>query len=231
MTIPIEMGSQIGVDEAGRGPVMGPLVIAAVKLGSEEENQQLISWGVRDSKRLTPGRRQELRKKICGKFVFSIKIITAEEIDEFRKTRTLNKLEGDLFGEVINTLSPEDSVTVFVDSADANEKTFKGYVEAQLNSRCTVISEHKADDNYPIVGAASILAKTERDNIVVKIARELNAEVGSGYPSDPVTVNFLEKWIKEKGVLPPHTRHSWKTAQRLLESIKKPNQTLDSFYD
>jgi ribonuclease HII len=225
------MGSVIGVDEAGRGPVIGPLVVAAVKLGSKNDSQKLVDWGVRDSKKITPTRRQKLRLEICKHFKFTIRIVTAHEIDELRKSQTLNKLEGELFGDVINTLSPDDDSTIYVDSADANEKTFKGYIESRLATRCTVISKHKADDLYPVVAAASIVAKTERDFLVKKIATELGTELGSGYPSDPITIKFLEKWIKEKGDLPPHTRHSWKTAQRLLNAVRKPHKTLDQYFE
>ncbi len=220
----------IGVDEAGRGPVLGPLVVAGVKLEREEQNQQLRDLGVRDSKKCTPKRREQLAVEIRKFGKYSIKITTALEIDEYRKSRNLNELEGELFAEVINTLSPNEDTTVIVDSADAKEDRFRQYIEAKLITNCTVISKHKADDQYPVVAAASILAKTVRDAEVKKIANELDTELGSGYPADAITMNFLENWIKDKGDLPPHTRHSWKTAQRLLNRILRPVKTLDDFH-
>lgn len=225
------MGSFIGVDEAGRGPVIGPMVIAGVKLDLESDNQKLRDWGVRDSKKCTPKRRARLSDQLRKEFKFAIKIVTAAEIDECRKTKTLNELEGECFSEVVIQLSPDDETTVIVDSADANEETFKKYIAVNMPVNCEIISIHKADENYPVVAAASIIAKFERDSQVEDIARDLNVELGSGYPSDSITVKFLEKWIKEKGDLPPHTRHSWKTAQRLLKKILHPVKTLDQYID
>ncbi len=225
------MGNLIGVDEAGRGPVIGPLVVAGVLLTSENENQELRDWGVRDSKKCTPRRRIKLAEEIRKACKYSIKITSASAIDDYRKTKNINELEGELFGEVINLLGPNEDTTVIVDSADANEDTFKRYIEAKINTSCKIISRHKADEQYPVVAAASILAKTVRDFEVEKIGKELNVELGSGYPTDPITQKFLEKWIKEKGDLPPHTRRSWKTAQRLLKDINYPVKSLDDFGD
>ena len=223
------MGNIIGVDEAGRGPVIGPMVIAGVKLESESQNQQLLDLGVRDSKKCTPKQRFWLSSELRKNYKFTIKIISASEIDVRRTHQTLNALEGEWFAEVINRLSPEQDSTIIADSADANEKTFMHYIETRINTKCTIISVHKADEHYPVVAAASILAKAERDRLVAALAKELGVELGSGYPSDPITVKFLENWIKEKGDLPPHTRHSWKTAQRLLENYKKPIKRLDDY--
>jgi len=223
------MGSLIGVDEAGRGPVMGPLVVAGIKLDSEAQNAELTELGARDSKKVTPKRRQWLSSEFKKKFEFTIKVKSAKQIDEQRKKSTLNELEGTWFAEVITELNPDDDTMIYVDSADVNEERYARYIKSNLNTGAKIISRHKADENYPIVAAASILAKVERDAQVVNIARELNVELGSGYPSDSITIKFLEKWIKEKGNLPPYTRHSWKTAQRLLNEYKTPVKTLDKF--
>jgi len=230
------MGSIIGVDEAGRGPVLGPLVVAGFKLASEESVRHLNEIKVADSKKCTPARRNRLAIELKNMGEYSIEILSASDIDEYRKIKTLNVIESELFGKVINKLNPDHESTIIVDSADANETTFKKNVEAQLEIHgAQIISEHKADDNYKIVAAASILAKTERDAQVEKIAKKLNKELslelGSGYPSDPFTVKFLENWIKEKGDLPPHTRRSWNTAKKLMQRIKNPNKTLDQFDD
>ena len=227
----MDMNSIIGVDEAGRGPVMGPMVIAGFMLPSADQAARLKDMRVRDSKQITPRRRQQLADQLRKIGKYTIKTISAAEIDERRKHQTLNTLEAELFAQVIITLSPEKGATIMVDSADANEETFKRYIEEMVGTDYEIISKHKADEMYTIVGAASILAKTERDAQMARIARELDAQVGSGYPADPITVNFLEKWIKEKRDLPPHTRRSWKTAQKLLKDIKAPIRTLDKFGD
>jgi ribonuclease HII len=227
----LPMGNIIGVDEAGRGPVLGPLVVAGVKLESIDQEVLFKELGVRDSKKCTPKRREQLAVEIKKIGKFCIKSISAEEIDQQRSMMTLNKLEGELFAEVINTLNPNEHSTVFVDSADANEESFKNYVESNLNNKPKIISKHKADEIYLTVAAASILAKTQRDAEIERIGQELCANIGSGYPADPVTIAFLEKWIKDKRDFPPYTRKSWNTAKRLMKDIKTPIKTLDDFTD
>jgi ribonuclease HII len=223
------MGSIIGVDEAGRGPVLGPLVVAAFRLESKADEGILKELNVRDSKKCSPKQRKFLASKIKKIGKFKIIKSSAHDIDEQRKLKTLNKLEGELFADAINGLFPEEDTTVIVDSADANEESFKNYISARINRNVKIISKHKADESYLVVAAASILAKTERDFQINKIGRELGFDIGSGYPADPITIRFLENWIKEKGDLPPHTRHSWNTSKKLLKNIKNPIKPLDQF--
>lgn len=215
-----------GVDEAGRGPVMGPLVVAGIML---EDDSKLIKIKVRDSKQLTPQRRRILAKKIQEITLdHEVLVIPAKDIDDMRKVMTLNEIEVNAFTKVIEKLKPE---TCYVDSADVNEKRFGMNILSGLSFKPNIISKHKADAIYPIVSAASILAKTRRDKEVQKIAQnlenKLNLPLGSGYPADPITQKFLKTWLKKFGKLPPHTRHSWKTAQNILKerNVKK----LDEF--
>ena len=208
-----------GVDEAGRGPVIGPLVIAGVTF---ENDLELIENNVRDSKKITPKRREILSKKIKESAVnYEITLISASDIDHMRKVMTLNEIEVNAFSKIIEKLKPD---ICYVDAADVNDERFGKNILSSLSFKPEIISKHKADDIYPIVGAASILAKTKRDEEVQMIAQELEKKLdmplGSGYPADPVTQKFLRKWVKTFGKLPPHTRHSWKTAQNLLKESK-----------
>jgi ribonuclease HII len=114
---------------------------------------------------------------------------------------------------------------VYVDACDANEDHFRQMVSGKLSYRPRIVCEHRADDNYPIVSAASIIAKTNRDRIVSEMQAEIGQEIGSGYSSDPTTISFLQKWIKEKGDLPPYTRRSWATAKEALSSSKNAKLT------
>jgi ribonuclease HII len=107
-----------------------------------------------------------------------------------------------------------------VDSADVSEETFKQDIENELDFEVEIISKHGADELYPVVSAASIIAKTTRDGEIRKIAEEIGQDIGSGYPSDQKTMGFLKAWVDEHGNAPPHTRLSWKTTQRVLNEAK-----------
>lgn len=215
-----------GIDEAGRGPVIGPLVVAGVTI---KDDAPLIELNVRDSKKITPKRRiflAEIIKQIASKY--EVLIISAKDIDDMRKVMTLNEIEINAFSKVVKKLKPE---FCYVDSADVNENRFKQDILSQLTFKPEIVSKHKADDIYPIVGAASIIAKTRRDEEVSIIERELQQKLdmpmGSGYPADPFTQKFLKAWVTRYKRLPPYIRKSWKTSQNLLKqyNIRK----LDDF--
>jgi len=215
-----------GVDEAGRGPVFGALVVAGVLVTDDSALKQI---GACDSKQCTPQRREILAKQIKNIVEhYEVLVIPASDIDDLRKEMTLNELEVCMFTKVIEKLKPD---TVYVDAADVNEGRFGREILARLSWRPTMISKHKADDLYPLVGAASILAKTTRDENVRQIAKDLekklNLPLGSGYPADPITKKFLKTWIHTYGDLPPHVRRSWATAQKLIREHK--TKSLDKF--
>ena len=199
-----------GVDEAGRGPVLGPLVIAGYMIDDEERLRELQ---VRDSKKCTPEKRDRLSRELKRIGRWSFDEWSAEEIDQFRLKSTLNKLEAIGFAAVIERLRPKQAV---VDSADVNQKAFRDNILRALPYRPEILSEHKADSTHLVVAAASILAKTHRDRRLGEIESDLRLPLGSGYPSDVNTIHFLENWIRDHGDLPPHARRSWKTSRRLL---------------
>lgn len=203
-----------GVDEAGRGPVIGPMVVAGVMLESES---QLEGLNVRDSKKCTPKRRTRLAQEINKIAHCEFIIVPANDIDTMREQMTMNQIETKLFASVIEKLRP---TVAYVDSADVNEDRFGKNIKNELNFEVEIISKHDADDIYPIVSAASIIAKTTRDSEIQKIRDEIGKEIGSGYPSDPITIKFIEGWIDKYGKTPPHTRISWATTQRLLNKSK-----------
>ena len=203
-----------GVDEAGRGPVIGPMVVAGVMLESES---QLKGLNVRDSKKCTPKRREKLARELHKIAKTEVMIIPASDIDTMREGLTMNQIETKLFASVIEKLRPN---IAYVDSADVNEGRFSQDIKNELNFEVEIISKHGADEIFPIVSAASIIAKTNRDAEIRNIAKEIGENIGSGYPSDAVTIQFLERWIHEHGKPPPHTRLSWKTAQRILNRVK-----------
>jgi ribonuclease HII len=206
-------GKVCGVDEAGRGPVMGPLVVSGVALDDES---QLDGLGARDSKKLAPKRRSELAEKILSMSEVETVMVPAQEIDVLREEMTMNELEVNLFASVLDKLRP---ALAFVDAADVNADRFGSDIALGLNFDIEIVSKHKADDTYPIVSAASIIAKTTRDSEMEKIGAEIGQEIGSGYPSDPITISFLEKWIRENHDSPPHTRRSWATTKKIMKEV------------
>jgi ribonuclease HII len=206
-----------GVDEAGRGPCFGPLVVAGVLV---ENDTELVRIGACDSKLLTPKKREQLApiiKNLTSNY--EIIILPAEDIDDLRKTMTLNELEVFVFSKIIKRLKPD---ICYVDAADVNEERFGRDILSHLSYQPTIISKHKADEQYPIVGAASILAKVTRDEqiriIAEKLEPKLHLPLGSGYPADPVTKNFLKTWVSRFGSLPPDVRKSWETCQQLMKN-------------
>lgn len=200
-----------GVDEAGRGPVIGPMVIAGVNI---EKDDKLRKIGVKDSKKLTPPQREKMAEQIKDVADCYIEIITANEIDELRKNMTLNVIEINGYIKVIQNLKPNKA---FVDAVDVYEERFGNDILKHLDFDVEIISKHKADTIFPVVSAASIIAKTRRDEEIEKISRKIGMDIGSGYPRDPYTVNFLKKYVYENGKLPPHTRSSWKTSKNVLK--------------
>lgn len=215
-----------GVDEAGRGPVIGPLVVAGVTF---ENDIKLMEYNIRDSKQITPKRRETLAQKIKQLATsYELIVIPASDIDDMRKVMTLNEIEVHLFTKIIQKLKPD---ICYVDAADVNETRFGKEISSKLSFKTKLISKHKADAIYPVVGAASILAKTQRDREIQRIAQELekklNKPLGSGYPSDPTTKEFLKTWFDLYRTLPPHVRHSWKTAQNIIR--ERTSTRLDDF--
>lgn len=217
--LPENAGTIIGVDEAGRGPVLGPLVVAGVVTQDQESLQEL---GVRDSKDLTPHRRESLSKEIRRMCDAEVYIISASEIDFLRGQYTLNQIEVDAFSRVIRKLlAPRvlnDEVTLILDSADVDEERFGRGVEEKLlltvGSVSNIISKHKADTIYPAVSAASIIAKVTRDGEMERL-RQQHGKLGSGYPSDPVTRDYLMKLYKSGNPIPDFVRKSWETISKI----------------
>lgn len=205
-----------GIDEAGRGPVVGPLVVAGV---ATAEPEALAAMGCTDSKLLSPGKREMLDRRIRGHpgVKVEVRMIAAEQLDEERRRRTLNEIEATRFQDIARSLG---AATVVVDAAEIDAARFGRLIARGLPPGTDVISEHKADANHPIVGAASIVAKVARDAAITELARRLERRLdlplGSGYSSDPLTRAFLLAWHKRFGDWPEGTRRSWATVRDLL---------------
>ena len=216
-----------GIDEAGRGPVIGPLILCGVCF-EESQLTFLKDIGVRDSKKLSPKRRKELAKTIKDNCLsFEIIKVSAKEIDKRETDRiTLNRLEELKMADIINKLKPD---VIYIDAADVNEERFGKSIEKLLDYRPNkIVSKHRADDTFPIVSAASIIAKDTRDDVIEKFKQKYG-DIGSGYPSDKRTTDFLRNWIKKNKNFPPFVRISWETTKKILDQEIKNKKITDYF--
>jgi len=211
-----------GIDESGRGCLVGNLVVAGVSVRRERVGA-LREMGVRDSKTLSPRRREVLYGEIVrvSDRVCSTSIPPGEidvVVSTGKKYRKLNYLEALYFAKVADRLG---AAQVTVDASDTSPSRFRDNITDNMSSPCRVVAFHKADRDYPVVSAASIIAKVERDRAVEEL-RERYGDFGSGYPSDPLTRAFFSDLMRGGRDLPPFVRRSWKTLERLEQSLLAP---------
>ncbi len=213
-----------GVDEAGRGPVIGPMVIAIACI--EEENMHnLYEIGVRDSKELSRTQRQVLYERLKNILTFQdYVIVSPEEIDKYVRENKLNILELEKIKELIKKVIEKfqhRKIIVYIDSPDVKAERFEKMLETYFNSSNVEIhAKHRADSTVPIVSAASIIAKYVRDREIEKL-KVRYGDFGSGYPSDPRTIRFLISYISKHGEPPPIARKTWKTCKNIIRELKR----------
>ncbi|MCI7355308.1 MAG: ribonuclease HII [Methanobrevibacter smithii] len=203
----------LGIDEAGRGSVLGPLVIAGV-IVPEKMDIVLERMGVKDSKRLTPNRRTILSRKLKKMFEYDLVVISAQDIDNMRADGiNLNEIERIGMEKILSNLNPEKAI---VDAVDIKAERFQN--KLANGTGVNVVAEHKADDNYIEVSAASIIAKQERDAHIAEINKDYikMGGIGSGYPSDPITKKFLTNFTYDE--MPDFVRKSWATVEKMKNS-------------
>jgi ribonuclease HII len=203
-----------GIDEAGRGCVIGPLVIAGV-LVKEEDLAALAALGVKDSKLLTAKKREALAPQIISLAQKHVVLkVSPLEIDRAvesqRRLHKLNRLEAQTMGQIVTALEPN---VAYVDAADVVEQRFGQHILEASTFKTQIISEHKADKTYPIVSAASIIAKVERDRAVAALRSEFG-DFGTGYLTDSKTTQFLTHWLRANREYPDCVRKSWKPAKQ-----------------
>lgn len=214
----------LGIDDAGRGPVIGPMILAGCLIDSKFE-RELKNLGVKDSKQLTQKRREFLADKIKEVAQgFEVVLASPEEIDNTNKEGiNLNQLEAMKMAQVINKLNKgNEKIKVIVDCPSVSIDKWRDFLKTKIDnlSNLEVVCEHKADVNHVCVSAASILAKCTREIEMDKLKAEFGKEIGSGYPSDPKTCTFLAKNAKkhkDKGIF----RKSWSTWQEACGQTKQ----------
>lgn len=219
----------IGIDDAGRGPLIGSMIVAGVLIQQDKESE-LKNLGAKDSKLLAHSARIKLSSLIESESQDNSVIkISPQEIDSaVLGKENLNTLEARKMAEVINKLNDKKKkIRVIVDCPSVNIVKWRlkllSFIEYKENLE--VVCEHKADFNHPVVSAASILAKVAREDEVDKIKREYG-NIGSGYPSDPVTKQFLKEQgsrLKDSGIF----RKSWATWTEMFPQDKKQKDLLD----
>lgn len=215
---------RIGADEAGKGPVLGPMVAAAVRAEPEA-----LPDGIADSKRLSPARRSDLAEALRGHPAtdIGVAVISVDRIDD--PNTDMNSLTVAAQAAAIEAVAADGDEAI-VDAGDVSESRFARRVRdaaveglpagTDRSAPLEVVAEHGADEEHPIVGAASVIAKVERDRRVADLA-ETYGEIGSGYPSDQTTRAFLVEYVRRHGELPACARSSWQTADDVLAAAEQ----------
>jgi len=223
-----------GVDDAGRGPIIGPMILAGV-LATKSQEKLIKRAGAKDSKLISHKERIRIAKIIIknSKAHKVIKVFPEEIDDSLVSGTNLNTLEANKTAEIINFLNSgknsKEKIKVVVDCPSVNIFAWQNTLEKKIENKSNlkILCEHKADYNYPIVSAASILAKVAREEEVEKI-KEDYGEIGSGYPSDPITQGFLKKHgikYQNSGIF----RKSWQTWKNLFPEKDKKQKKLFDF--
>lgn len=215
----------VGVDEAGKGPVLGSMFAAAVRWPTEDPP----SIAVADSKTISPDRRESIADRLRAADGVSLEIVEVPVNRIDAPETDMNTLTRGAHASAAAAIAQSGDV-LRCDAADVNAERFGRRLRDALQSQgvdgLDVRAEHRADERNPVVGAASVLAKVARDAHVGDLAAEYG-EIGSGYPSDPATRTFLEAYISEHGRLPDCARSSWSTSRRALAAADQ--RGLDEF--
>ena len=215
---------QIGVDEAGKGPVIGPMVAAAVRADDSD-----LPDGIDDSKRLTAATRESIAAELqeSSAVEVGVGVVTTDEIDD--PETDMNSLTVTAQVRALGDVTA-DGDHALVDAGDVSESRFARRVADGVANAGTVTAggvaidvtaEHGADEASRLVGAASIIAKVERDNRIDALNEEYDGDIGSGYPSDPTTREFLADYVDRHGELPACARASWATCEDVLAAAEQ----------
>ena len=214
-----------GVDEAGRGPCLGPLVVAAFAL-PQSDLALLVENGVNDSKQLNHDERRRVADWLRTEgekrgWLMQVHASNALDVDLAMQVSNLTSHEIDIFArllnEIVRTGPVEDGLsggTLALDACQVDAHRFGERVASRLTdwpwNGWGIDSRHRHDETNPAVSAASVLAKVERDELVRALESELGSQIGSGYPNDPATKEALPALVA--GSEPwEHLRWGWAT--------------------
>ncbi|OKY78593.1 MAG: Ribonuclease HII [Candidatus Methanohalarchaeum thermophilum] len=216
----------VGVDEAGKGPVIGPMLLCAVKCDFKEKDLKkkppsLKNINVKDSKKTSFKERKSIARQIKQR---SIKIVSLRidppHIDELRKIMNMNEIMVNSYLRILEKVEFDKAI---LDAADVNSDRFGERIKEKLGNNKEIISKHKADEKFPIVSAASILAKVKRDKKINQLEKNFDIEIGTGYPHDKKTRNFLRNYFEGNGSFPIFVRRSWNTTKKVKKAVQQTN--------
>ncbi len=213
----------LGLDEAGRGSVLGPLVVGGFCCRASQL-PELVATGVRDSKLLSAARREEVYARLAALGERHSLALAPRTIDRYVTVGGLNRLELETFARLVSEVRPD---IAYVDACDPNAERFGRQLADLAGGGVRIVSRHKADRDNPVVGAASVVAKVRRDAALTELRRRVAEHVGTGYPSDPATRACVERHARDGGRVPPWMRRSWETVQRVKRA--RPARTLDQY--
>ena len=226
----LDEGVYVGVDEAGKGPVLGPMVVAAVRA-----SPTALPEAVDDSKRVSPARRTEIAAMLREHDAVDLAVATVEPVEIDAPDTDMNTLTVRGHARAVTRVRRLRD-RIVADAGDTSAARFARRLESMLaemdaaiDDSCSVKAAHGADESDPVVGAASIVAKVARDARMAAIDQVYPTYdgVGSGYPSDPTTRSFLRAYVADHGDVPPHARRSWATCADVLAAAEQ--SALDSF--
>mgnify|MGYP006283199203 FL=1 len=224
----------VGIDEAGKGPVVGSMFIgfcyAYLADGLKDLNgfQEALQrdFGVKDSKLLSAKKRGEIYSRLREKLEIKYAQLTPALIDSNNSSgKKLNELEIEAIVKVIEEIEPN---LVIIDALTSNPTKFAHEIESRLSFECKIIAENKADSKYPVVAAASIVAKQLREQELEEIRQNIGIDVGSGYPSDPKTKEFIKNNYDSKE-FDFIFRKCWQTYKNCLN--EKVEKTIDEYFE
>jgi ribonuclease HII len=213
----------VGVDEAGRGSFVGPLVVGGFAIDDAEVGA-VHACGARDSKQLSASARKDVYARLLRLGDLASVALSPRQVDRAVGSGALNHLEADAFGDVIRRLGGAEAR---VDACDVNEARFGRRVSRRAGPGIRVLARHHADRDDPIVGAASIVAKVRRDRALARLRASVGDGIGSGYPSDTQTIEFVRGHLELVTSAPSWLRVSWRTMTRVKRTV--PAVTLDQF--
>ena len=197
-----------GIDEAGKGPVIGPLIVCGVAC-DKRILKKLSELGVRDSKKLSKSKRREVAEVLKKVLDYEIVVIQPSVLDRMMEKRTINEILKETCVSIIRKLKPD---VAFVDSFDVKPERLKFELESLTG--CKVVAMHGGEKEL-IVASASIIAKHTRDELIERL-KEGYGDFGSGYASDERTRRWLEGRLRQ-GEVPDIVRKRWKTVENLKQ--------------